>query len=992
MSTDTEHVDEGAETSVLETWKRWYHIPIIGVVMLFMLLSRVRSYDRFASSDGTPALQAIDSWYHWRMVQWTAENYPHTMPFEVWTGFPTGQYSGQFGTLFDQIVVTAAMIVGLGDPSPETLYTVSLLAVPVMATLVAIPVFYIGRRLGGTLGGVVSVLLLALAPGTFFYRSTTGQLDHHIGEVLFMAIAVLAMMVALRVAEREKPIYELLLDGDRDGLKTPALYSVLAGVALSLYIWVWPAGVVLIGIFGVFFAVQLCLDYVRGVSPDHVAFVGAVSLGVTGVITVLLMEGGGTGTGVTSFGYLQPITAFLVAFGCVFMAWLARQWNGFDIDRRSYPAAIGGLIVATFLVMALALPDLYSTLVGNLTGRLIPINASETGLTVAEVQPPDNFTQHVVDEFGMAFYTMVAGLVLLVLCPFVGSLERDYRAEYTLIIVWSLFLTSMAATQTRFAYYLVLAVAVVNAVFVADIVRLFDLGGSVEQLRSIETYQVIVVIMVALLLFAPLLPPIANVTAWDRGDQAYPSDDAMAWEEANHWLEGNSPEPGDWAGAGHEDELEYYGTYEYPEGGDFDYPEGSYGVLSWWDYGHLITVQGERIPHSNPFQQHARSSSAFLTAQSEERGELLLDGIAAEGESVYDMSDDELESVVGNGTDSNEEMRYVMIDHKMAGGKFGAITQWAGPGYGTYVNQEQYTIGENEAGLQSPSGNYDETMLASLYLEDATELEHYRLVHENDDYAVVGGFGRSTPRGISDDPFESFRLERLGMSGSWSNQTQNFQTQLDQSRMLGQIAPLSQSQFLYDAHVASSVKTFERVEGATITGSVDDESLADENASVYASVDLETEPGRTFTYGQQVDLAADGTFEVTVPYATNDELGTEDGYTNSSVLATGDYSVFVGTPGENGSVDVHYDGETEVSETAVVNGESVDVTLEEADGESADPTDAEDGASGAGEGTAENESESDSGTDSSTDSDSNTTDTDNATESIERSSAVSVVG
>ncbi|MCU4973007.1 oligosaccharyl transferase, archaeosortase A system-associated [Halobacteria archaeon AArc-m2/3/4] len=926
MSTDTERVEESSETSFLETWEDWYHIPIIGAVVLFMLLSRLRSYGRFVTEDGTPQLAAIDSWYHWRTVQWTAENYPNTMPYEIWTSFPTGRYVGQFGTLFDQIIVTVAMIVGLGDPSTETLYAVSLIAVPVMAALVAIPVFFIGRRLGGTFGGIISILLLALVPGTFFYRTTTGQLQHHVAEVLFMATAVLAMMVALRAAERDKPIYELVVDSDWDTLRKPTLYSVLAGIALSLYIWTWPPGVVLIGIFAVFFTVQLCLDYVRGVSPDHVAFVGVISLGVTALVTTLLIEE--PGTSVTSFGYLQPATAALVAAGCLFMAWFARQWNSFGVDRRYYPVAIGGMIVVSFVAMALVVPDLYRTLVGNLTSRLLPLDPGMGAATIAEARPPGNFPQHVFDEFGMAFYTMLVGLAFLVARPFLG---REYRTEYTLVIVWSLFLISMAATQVRFAYYLVLAVAVVNAVFVADLVRLFNLEGSVTRLREVETYQIIVLLMVVLLLFAPLLPPVANVTAWERGDHAYPSDDAMAWEEANHWLQGNSPEPGDWAGAGYDDELEYYGTYDYPEDGDYDYPEGSYGVMSWWDYGHLITVQGERIPHTNPFQSNARSASSFLVAQSEDRGELIMDAIA-EGESG-DQTDEELEAIVGDGIDSHEEMRYVMIDHKMVGGKFGAITQWSDPD-GTYAGTGQYAIGNDDIELQAPNQNYEESMVASLYLEDANDLEHYRLVHETDDYAAVGGFGTMTQRGIQSAPFESVRLEQLGMEGSWSNETQQYQMQVDQSRMLDQIVPVSQTQFFYDVHVTSSVKTFERVEGATITGSVD-ESVDD--ATVYAQVDLETDPGRTFTYTQEVELADDGSFELTVPYATNDELGTEDGYTNSSVVAVDDYTVAIGTEGDDDELEIHYSGETDVPETAVIDGETVDVTLEEFEDDEDEP-------------------------------------------------------
>jgi dolichyl-diphosphooligosaccharide--protein glycosyltransferase len=625
MSTDTEHVEEDTAMSVLESWRDWYHLPVIGIVMLFMLWVRTQSYDRFVTGDGTPALAGVDSWYHWRTITWTSKNYPHTMPYEVWTGFPTGNYVGQFGTLYDQLIVTAAMIVGLGDPSTETLYTVSLLAIPVMAALVAVPVFYAGRRLGGTLGGLVAVLVLALAKGQFLARSTVGQLDHHIGEVLFMAIAVVAMMVAVTVGEREKPIYELVDSRDWDALRTPAIYSALAGLALSLYIWVWPAGVLLIGIFGVYFAVQLCFDYIRGISPDHIAFVGAVSLGVTMILTTLLIEQPGS-TGTTSFGLLQPLTAFLVAVGCVFMAWLAREWNNRDIERHYYPAAIAGIIVVAVLIMWLALPGLYNTIMGNLTSRLLPLNPSTGTLTIVEAQPPEDFFNRVVQEFGTAFYTMLAGLAFLVIRPLFG---RKFRAEHTLVVVWTFFLISMAATQVRFMYYLVLAVAILNAAFISEIVQLFnlDLESGFESLRSVEPYQVIVVVLVILLLFAPLLPPLAQATAWQQGKATGPNSDAMLWQESTHWLRDNTPTPGAYGGANNGDKLEYYGTYT-PGDGDYEYPEGAYGVMSWWDYGHLITTQGERIPHSNPFQQNARSSSAYLTAQSEERAELILEGIA----------------------------------------------------------------------------------------------------------------------------------------------------------------------------------------------------------------------------------------------------------------------------------------------------------------------------------------------------------------------------
>ncbi|RKD98076.1 oligosaccharyl transferase, archaeosortase A system-associated [Halopiger aswanensis] len=928
MSTDTEHVEEESDTSsALATWRNWYHFPIIGAVMLFMFWLRTQSFDRFTTGDGTPALAGIDSWYHWRTIQWTAENYPHTMPYEIWTGFPEGNYVGQFGTLFDQLIVTAAMIVGLGDPSTQTLYTVSLLSIPIMAALVAIPVFYMGRRLGGTLGGIISIIILALSRGQFLSRSTVGQLDHHIGEALFMAIAVLAMMVALTVGEREKPIYELVADKDWQPLRTPALYSVLAGIALSLYIWVWPSGVVLVGIFGAFFAVQLCLDYLRGVSPDHIAFVGAVSLGVTTLVTAILIERPGFGT--TNFSYLQPLLALSVAVGCLFMAWLAREWNNRDIDRRYYPAAIVGIGAGALALMWLVLPELYSTLVGNLTGRLLPFGASESALTVQEVQPPDDYFNHVFSESGSAFFTMLIGLVFLAIRPLFG---RKFRAEHTLVIVWSLFLISMAAAQVRFSYYLVLAIAVVNAAFVAEVVRLFDLDLTrrLESVRQLETYQVLTVAIVVLLLFAPLLPPIATATAWGSAESVGPNGDAMTWEEANHWLEGNTPEPGDWADADRTDELEYYGTYEYPDNGNYDYPEGAYGVISWWDYGHLITTQGERIPHSNPFQQHASSSSAFLTATSEERAELVLDAIAAGG-SPTDESNEQLEQIAADTNDSGEDVRYVMIDDQMAGGKFSAMTAFTGPGYGHYYDTKEYQLDGDQQQVAGPNENYYNTTTASLYLQDANEMEHYRLVHENDDYAFVGGM-RVGNRG---GPHYSLQLSRYNrlvndqfeVETSWGNETAALQSDLADARENNEIYQ-SLGIPMWDAHLESTVKTFERVEGATITGTVDDESIV-ENATVTAAVDLETNTGRTFTYEQEATVNEDGSFELTVPYATNDELSVEDGYTNSSVEALSNYVVSVERPGSQGFGITEYQGQTEVSESAVVDGETVSVDLEE---------------------------------------------------------------
>ncbi len=95
---------------------------------------------------------------------------------------------------------------------------------------------------------------------------------------------VLAVVVALTVAERERPVWELVRRGDWDALRRPTLYSALAGLAVTLYIWAWPPGVVLVGILGDVSAVDIRQSLIPllhslGV-PDSVTGHGEESAGI----------------------------------------------------------------------------------------------------------------------------------------------------------------------------------------------------------------------------------------------------------------------------------------------------------------------------------------------------------------------------------------------------------------------------------------------------------------------------------------------------------------------------------------------------------------------------------------------------------------------------------------------------------------------------------------------------------------------------------------
>ena len=885
MAEDSEGTDDSEESPRAEAYRRfrrWYHVPVLALVMGYVFWSRFQNYDAFTREGEGVWLQAVDSWYHWRATNWMVENPPSVLGFDPWTGFPDGWTAGQFGTLFDQIVATVALVIGLGNPSESQILLAALVTIPALAALAVIPIYVLGAKMGSRVGGLAGVGLLALFTGQIFVRTTAGQFQHHVAEVFFMSVALLAVVVALRVAERDLPIWEVVLQRDWDALRATTVYSALAGVAITLYLWTWPPAVFFVGILGLFFISQLTVDHYRGRSPDHVAFVGIVSMLVVVAGTAIRVQQ--SGFSATSLDYLPPALAALVAGGCLFMAWLARQWDARTLPRLGYPVAILVAILATLLVVRVAIPGLFDTLVGNISGRLVWIGHSADALTVQEVAPPENPLSFMRDEYGLAFYTGLAALPVL---AFRGIFGGKHRSQYTLVAVWGLVLLSMGLTQIRFNYYLAVGVAVLNAALVGFFLSGISLPETAEdfpeyQVTQVEAYQLLTVAMVLLLVFVPLLPPVASNTPMDLGSQTGPSQDAVKWEESNEWLQENTPAVGNYGGAGNAEQMDYNGRYDRPADGSYDYPDGAYGVMTWWDYGHLVTVQAERIPHANPFQQHARSASAFLTAQNESTAELYLDAIAAGETPTHESDKATLREAVEENPDE-PGIQYVMIDDESAMSKFPAITEWTGPDYIDYLSREERSISQNESREVFVGDEYVDTMVANLYLDDARGLEHYRLVHEASEY-VIAGFVNNAQASIP--------VRRLGnaTNGSWATvQELGLQRNINLARVFGQALPLGPNQYMYDPYLTSEVKTFERVEGATLAGEIGENATAGnttiDNLSVSASLSLETGTNRSIQYQQTGEVAADGTFELRVPYPTEETLGPEDGYADSDVLA-----------------------------------------------------------------------------------------------------------
>ncbi|MFW5973789.1 MAG: oligosaccharyl transferase, archaeosortase A system-associated [Natrialbaceae archaeon] len=1013
MSNWRDQLEEESETKAAVAWlSEYYHYPVLLVLIGFAFWNRIRNWSNFVV-DGDVYFTGNDPWYHYRSTRYASENFLATMPFDPWTNFPFGASPGQYGTLFDQIVALVALIVGLGSPSESLVRYVALFTPPFVALAICLPAYFIGRRLGGRFGGIVTVGFVALAPDRLLQMTIAGNFDHHSAEVLFMMLAVLAVMVALTVAEREKPVYELLVAGDVDALRGTIGWSLLAGVAIGLYLWVWPPGVLLYGIMGVFFVFHLSWEYVRRRSPEHAAFVGAISLTTAGTLqlaTIQTLE-----LSATSASLLQPGLAFAVAGGVVFMAWLSREVEVRDFSRYAYPGIVAGLIAATTVLVAVLLPDLFDFFYNEVDRVLGFITSPGTAAgTIGEAQPPSDRADYLYTRYGLGAVTAVIGALVVFGRQIISD---EPRGEQLFVVFVAAFVTAATFTQVRFGYYLTVPIGALNAVLAGFLIR--TMGTPSDQDFTIETYQVLTIALVVLVMFVPLLglaPGGVSMgvenDAGDRADALSQPGDVLGWEESLAFLEEDTPVPGQYGDPGG-DPMEFRGTYERTD--DYEYPEDAYGVLSWWDYGHWITTEGERIANANPFQQNARGAADFLLAQDEEEAQQVLDN-------QFEDS-------------SGAQTKYVMVDWMMAetesqlGGKYFAPIQFhdeyeQGDFYERIVNPEAQITSQSELVRQTQtiahSQRYYDSMLARLYHyhgsakepepigldrnpQEGPPVQGFDSVEAAEEWASefdsrqVGGVGVNPEERV--EALEHFRLVHTSNMSAIPNEEDaelaqrgvNFNRQSVVQRDVlnsgiadayaendtdepGQEALLRAQQAVTGTNPAWT-KTFERVEGATIEG----QGPAEQEIRI--TVEIEPENGTPFAYEQYVETDDTGAFNATVPYSTTgyDELGVEEGYTEPTTRANSSYSVqAVGDTGIPGVVQedgefVQYSETVDVTESQVVGEDDSPVEVE-LEGESAleqgegNETDGTDGTDGSTDGT--------DGTDDSTDS------TDNETSAI----------
>jgi asparagine N-glycosylation enzyme membrane subunit Stt3 len=172
------------------------------------------------------AFVETDAWYHMRLVDATVSIFPSRIWFESVPRL-SGREPVNPGPFFDWIVAGAALILGLGAPSPRLVDVVGAYTPPVIGALTVVPVYVLGRELFSRRAGLWAALIVGVLPGQILLRSSLGFTDHHCAETLLTTTALMWLVLAL---DRERPRRQRLR------------LSAAAGVTFGCYLLTWGGG------------------------------------------------------------------------------------------------------------------------------------------------------------------------------------------------------------------------------------------------------------------------------------------------------------------------------------------------------------------------------------------------------------------------------------------------------------------------------------------------------------------------------------------------------------------------------------------------------------------------------------------------------------------------------------------------------------------------------------------------------------------------------
>ncbi|WP_461752405.1 oligosaccharyl transferase, archaeosortase A system-associated [Methanocorpusculum sp.] len=845
-----------------------YRYGIIGLVVLIctLLAFWIRMIPMATLAGTGNMIAGPDAWYNLRLVEVALTNNFGYIFFDPMTLYPTGQEI-VWGPLFTYIASFFAILAGAAT-RVEVITAVSW-APAVLGALMVPVMFFLGKRIGDWKTGILSALFIAVIGGQFLYRSLYGHFDHHIAETLFSSLFCLCYVFALYALSDKKIDFK-----DFSTVKLPLLYGVICGVAYILGLLTMTTMVVFGMFVAVFTLIQFILNQYSDKPNEYLLSLNVITF-IIATLGLLLYGIRNLNFGFTDYSLGLFLVHILLVLGTVVLYLISHLITKFEKPWYYYLITLVILLAAGSLILALVLPDLYNSLIGNLAGFF------SYGPTAATVQELSSWSfSSAVSSYNWGILLAACGFICLI-----WNIWKHQTPGVLFILIWSFFMFFATCAHIRWEYYFAANIALLAAVFVGWAITFAekDLGLLIakrtesqkpakkskaqETSASGKTDPIRLGIFAVIMIIAVAFVGSSSVYAVELSSPSANAGTPQDWIDACEWLSVNTPETG----------VDYLTIYDEST---FTYPQESYGVLSWWDYGHYITTIGKRIPNSNPFQAGVSGEygvAAVLTNTNESQIMEKLDYLGT---------------------------KYVMTDYLMANGIFGAMTVWNDSTLGTapyyYTFLQQGTDGTYSA-VSAPTPEFYNSLTVRLQNFDGSMTDSGSVYVVITDSTAGYGYPVVTSTKIYTDASAAWATaDSYNANAATGKQAYVISAPTDLTNYnlpSVDVPALQHFRFVYESTTyvvadyftdvneggTAYVKTFEYVPGAVING----EGIIE--------VDVITNNGRTFTYRQE---SVNGQF--IVPYSTTG--GSYDVKTTSLYKIVGTDQTFA------------------VSEEAVLNG------------------------------------------------------------------------
>ncbi len=169
-------------------------------------------------------LTDVDAYYHLRLAENMAGNFPHWLVWDNYAVYPSGAHVGYAPGM-------SWLIAGLSDfiPSANKVVIAAAFVSPLLSVVTIISVYFLGKVLTDSrLVGILSASLVAFMPSEFLHRTLLGFADHH------------SLEVALTV-----PTILFIVAGEK---YVKWWYGILAGITLGMLHLSWYGSIMLTGV------------------------------------------------------------------------------------------------------------------------------------------------------------------------------------------------------------------------------------------------------------------------------------------------------------------------------------------------------------------------------------------------------------------------------------------------------------------------------------------------------------------------------------------------------------------------------------------------------------------------------------------------------------------------------------------------------------------------------------------------------------------------